>query len=69
MGAPENSFGRGSTAGPADARVKCGAMEEAHARDFVGYGAWPPDPRWPGGARLAVQIVMNYEEGSEYAIG
>ncbi|MGD1066021.1 MAG: allantoinase PuuE [Vulcanimicrobiaceae bacterium] len=40
-----------------------------HPRDFVGYGANPPDPRWPGGARLAVQIVMNYEEGSEYAIG
>ncbi|HYZ15239.1 MAG TPA: allantoinase PuuE [Candidatus Acidoferrum sp.] len=40
-----------------------------HPRDFAGYGAHPPDPRWPGGARLAVQIVMNYEEGSEYAIG
>ena len=44
-------------------------MEELHPRDFVGYGASPPDPRWPAGARLAVQIVMNYEEGSEYAIG
>ncbi len=40
-----------------------------HSRDFVGYGARPPQPRWPGGARLALQIVMNYEEGSEYAIG
>jgi putative urate catabolism protein len=40
-----------------------------HPRDFVGYGAQPPNPRWPNGARLAVQIVMNYEEGSEYAIG
>ena len=40
-----------------------------HPRDFIGYGAQPPDPRWPGGARLALQIVMNYEEGSEYAIG
>jgi len=38
-------------------------------RDLVGYGARPPHPRWPNGARLAVQIVMNYEEGSEYAIG
>jgi putative urate catabolism protein len=44
-------------------------MDEQHPRDFIGYGASPPDPRWPGGARLAVQIVMNYEEGSEYAIG
>jgi allantoinase len=40
-----------------------------HPRDFVGYGWRPPDPGWPGGARLAVQIVMNYEEGSEYALG
>lgn len=37
-------------------------------RDLVGYGATPPDPKWPGGARIAVQIVMNYEEGSEYSI-
>jgi allantoinase len=42
---------------------------DQHPRDFRGYGATPPDPKWPGGARLAVQIVMNYEEGSEYAIG
>ena len=46
----------------------CASMERL-PRDFVGYGAHPPDPRWPGGARLALQIVMNYEEGSEYAIG
>lgn len=39
------------------------------ARDFVGYGANPPDPRWPGGARIAVNFVLNYEEGSEYATG
>lgn len=42
---------------------------EVHPRDFVGYGSRPPDPHWPDGARLAVQIVLNYEEGSEYAIG
>ncbi len=40
-----------------------------HPRDFTGYGSRPPNPRWPGGARIAVQIVMNYEEGSETAIG
>jgi allantoinase len=34
-------------------------------RDFVGYGANPPDPQWPNGARMAVNFVMNYEEGSE----
>lgn len=39
-----------------------------YPRDLVGYGKNPPDPKWPGGARLALQIVMNYEEGSEYSI-
>lgn len=34
-------------------------------RDFVGYGANLPDPKWPNGARLAVNFVLNYEEGSE----
>lgn len=43
-------------------------MQYDHPRDFVGYGANPPNPRWPNGARLAVQIVMNYEEGSETSI-
>ncbi|MGE0752641.1 MAG: allantoinase PuuE [Variibacter sp.] len=38
------------------------------SRDFVGYGPLPPDPRWPGGARLALNIVLNYEEGSEPSI-
>ena len=37
-------------------------------RDFAGYGPTPPNPQWPGGARLAVNFVMNIEEGSEYAI-
>jgi peptidoglycan/xylan/chitin deacetylase (PgdA/CDA1 family) len=34
-------------------------------RDFIGYGPNPPDPKWPGGARLAINFVVNYEEGSE----
>jgi allantoinase len=34
-------------------------------RDFVGYGAEPPNPRWPGEARVAVNFVINFEEGSE----
>jgi putative urate catabolism protein len=37
----------------------------SYPRDMVGYGRTPPDPRWPGGARLAVQFVVNYEEGGE----
>jgi putative urate catabolism protein len=36
-----------------------------YPRDLVGYGRKPPDPRWPGGARVAVQFVINYEEGGE----
>ncbi len=36
-----------------------------YPRDMTGYGATPPDARWPGGARIAVQIVVNYEEGGE----
>ncbi|MGB3373395.1 MAG: allantoinase PuuE [Rhodococcus sp. (in: high G+C Gram-positive bacteria)] len=32
---------------------------------MVGYGATPPDPKWPGGAHVALQFVLNYEEGSE----
>ena len=38
------------------------------ARDLIGYGATPPDARWPGGARVAVQIVVNYEEGAENSV-
>ena len=36
-----------------------------YPRDLTGYGATPPAARWPGGARIAVQIVLNYEEGGE----
>ncbi|MBF5056127.1 hypothetical protein Y5W_01421 [Alcanivorax sp. 521-1] len=39
-----------------------------YPRDLIGYGPHPPDPRWPGGARLAVQFVLNYEEGGENCV-
>ncbi len=39
-----------------------------YPRDLVGYGANPPHPQWPGDAKIALQIVLNYEEGSEYSI-
>ncbi|MCT2532106.1 allantoinase PuuE [SAR92 clade bacterium H231] len=39
-----------------------------HKRDFIGYGETPPDPQWPNGARLALTIAINYEEGAESAI-
>jgi peptidoglycan/xylan/chitin deacetylase (PgdA/CDA1 family) len=37
-------------------------------RDFIGYGPNPPHPYWPKGARIALNFVLNYEEGSEYSI-
>lgn len=39
-----------------------------YPRDLRGYGANPPDARWPGGARVAVSFVLNYEEGGENCI-
>ena len=36
-----------------------------YERDMRGYGATPPDARWPNGANIAVQFVINYEEGGE----
>src|SRR5690349_19391332 len=39
-----------------------------YPRDLSGYGANPPPADWPGGARIAVQFVLNYEEGGENCI-
>ena len=39
-----------------------------YPRDLRGYGAQPPDPRWPGAAHIAVSIVLNVEEGGESCI-
>ena len=41
---------------------------ESYPRDLLGYGRWPPHPRWPGDARIAVQFVLNYEEGAESSV-
>ena len=38
-----------------------------YPRDLVGYGRNPPQANWPGQARIAVQFVLNYEEGGENA--
>jgi peptidoglycan/xylan/chitin deacetylase (PgdA/CDA1 family) len=46
-------------------------MTDTHpgpARDFVGYGPEPPRVRWPGGALVAINLVVNYEEGGEYSL-
>src|SRR6266446_4831043 len=42
--------------------------EAGRTRDFLGYGRQPPDPRWPNGAHVAVNFVINYEEGGEYSV-
>ena len=44
------------------------APNDPYPRDLIGYGAHPPDPHWPGGARIAVSVVLNYEEGGEYSV-
>ncbi|MSP83505.1 MAG: chitin deacetylase [Alphaproteobacteria bacterium] len=43
-------------------------MTTPYPRDLVGYGPNPPHADWPGGARIAVNFVINYEEGSEYSV-
>ncbi|RDV27534.1 allantoinase PuuE [Alteromonas aestuariivivens] len=40
----------------------------SYPRDLVGYGAQPPHPKWPNDARIAVQFVLNYEEGGENCV-
>jgi len=42
--------------------------KQAYRRDLVGYGAAPIDPKWPGGARVALQIALNYEAGGERSV-
>ncbi|MGA8260390.1 MAG: allantoinase PuuE [Arenicellales bacterium] len=43
-------------------------MTRRYARDLIGYGANPPHPAWPRKARLALQFVINYEEGGENCV-
>jgi putative urate catabolism protein len=43
-------------------------MAEAYPRDLVGYAGRLPEARWPGGAKVAVQFVLNYEEGAENSV-
>jgi putative urate catabolism protein len=43
-------------------------MKDNYPRDLVGYGQNPPHPKWPNGARIAVQFVLNYEEGAENCV-
>jgi allantoinase len=43
-------------------------LDSDYPRDLTGYGESPPHPRWPGGARIALQFVLNYEEGAESSV-
>ena len=43
-------------------------ITKEYPRDLIGYGTNKPQPEWPGGAKLAVQFVLNYEEGAENCI-
>ncbi len=40
----------------------------SYPRDLIGYAGDPPDPQWPGGARVALQFVLNLEEGGENCV-
>lgn len=44
------------------------ATDAAYSRNLIGYAGRPPDPRWPGEARIAVSVVLNYEEGGEHCV-
>jgi allantoinase len=44
------------------------SANEPYPRDLSGYGARPPQPHWPGEARIAVSLVLNYEEGGEACV-
>jgi allantoinase len=47
------------------ASVTASAKASVYPRDLIGYGRTPPHAKWPGNARIAVQFVLNYEEGGE----
>jgi putative urate catabolism protein len=51
-----------------DGDVDLGLVGADYPRDLIGYAGSPPDPRWPGGARIALQFVVNYEEGGERSL-
>lgn len=44
------------------------SAKQSYPRDLIGYGSKPPTAKWPGDARIALQFVINYEEGAENCI-
>ena len=65
---PGADVGAGGAAARRADRDRGGGAAVVTERDLVGYGASPPDPQWPGGARLALSFVLNYEEGGERSV-
>jgi allantoinase len=49
-------------------RARGAAMNADYPRDLKGYGRHPPHARWPGNARIALQFVLNFEEGAENCV-
>ena len=47
------------------AKIERPVNDEHYPRDMVGYGANPPQAKWPRSARLAVQFVINYEKAAK----
>ena len=44
------------------------STRDGYPRDMLGHGRHPPHPKWPGGARIALQVVLNFEEGGENSV-
>ena len=65
-GARVNRVDPGSRRGPRP--VSNRPSPQGPPRDLVGYAGTPPTPHWPGGASIAVQFVLNYEEGGERTV-
>ena len=49
-------------------KIKENPKQASYPRNMIGYGQFPPDPKWQKNSRLAVQFVINYEEGGENCI-
>src|SRR6187402_3819266 len=66
----QHPFGYPEDREPARSDVTGGRMWRImrYERDMRGHGQNPPDPKWPGGAHVAVQFVVNYEEGGENCV-
>lgn len=52
----------------APSTIRNTAVSADYPRDLIGYGNNPPHPHWPGDARIACRLVLNYEEGGERCV-